>query len=76
MCNATPAARVSALPAAAEDAGRNRRATAVAGVDDVATHADAVLTRLHDGSMPCDGAWAPERIAVFARWVDEGAADS
>jgi CDGSH-type Zn-finger protein/truncated hemoglobin YjbI len=40
--------------------------------DDVAAHADGILQRLSDGSMPCDGAWPPERIAVFSRWVESG----
>ena len=36
--------------------------------DNVSGHADAILQRLEDGSMPCDGAWPPERVAVFRRW--------
>jgi truncated hemoglobin YjbI len=40
--------------------------------DDVSSHADAVLQRLEDGTMPCDGAWPPERVAVFRRWVESG----
>lgn len=39
---------------------------------DVSEHADAILGRLRDGSMPCDGAWPPDRIDVFARWIAEG----
>ncbi len=35
-----------------------------------ARHAAAILARLRDGSMPCDGPWPPERVEVFARWVD------
>jgi hypothetical protein len=40
--------------------------------DDVRTHADGILRRLRDGSMPCDGAWPAERIDVFERWVNTG----
>ncbi len=40
--------------------------------DDVNTHADAILERLRAGTMPCDGAWPPERIEVLARWVAAG----
>jgi CDGSH-type Zn-finger protein/truncated hemoglobin YjbI len=40
--------------------------------DDVAANATAIAERLENGSMPCDGAWPPERIAVFRRWVDAG----
>jgi truncated hemoglobin YjbI len=41
---------------------------------DVRAHADAILARLQAGTMPCDGAWPPERVALFARWVANGAA--
>lgn len=40
--------------------------------EDVSQNADVILERLEDGSMPCDGAWPPERIAVFRRWVADG----
>jgi hypothetical protein len=40
--------------------------------DDVRAHAGEILTRLQDGSMPCDGAWPPARTAVFKRWTDTG----
>jgi hypothetical protein len=39
---------------------------------DVSKHAEAILARLRNGSMPCDGAWPQERVAVFARWIDSG----
>jgi hypothetical protein len=42
---------------------------------DVATHGQAILGRLRDGSMPCDGAWPEDRIAVFARWAESGQQD-
>jgi hypothetical protein len=42
--------------------------------DEVAAHGDAISERLEDGSMPCDGAWPPERIAVFRRWLASGKA--
>ncbi len=40
--------------------------------DDVRAHADGILRRLRDGSMPCDGAWPAERIEVFERWINTG----
>lgn len=40
--------------------------------DDVARESDAILDRLRDGSMPCDGAWDDERISLFQTWVDQG----
>lgn len=39
---------------------------------DVQIHADAIAGRLKNGSMPCDGAWPPEQVALFERWVNEG----
>jgi hypothetical protein len=41
-------------------------------VDDVSTHADAILGQLEAGTMPCDGAWPAERVAVFRGWIDAG----
>ncbi len=39
---------------------------------DVSQHADAILTRLEQGTMPCDGAWPPDWIDAFRRWRDTG----
>ena len=36
---------------------------------DVSAHAGEILKRLEEGTMPCDGAWPAERVAVFRRWV-------
>jgi hypothetical protein len=40
--------------------------------DDVSRHADVILVRLRDGTMPCDGSWPPAQIELFARWVAGG----
>jgi hypothetical protein len=40
--------------------------------DDVKKNAEGIYDRLMDGSMPCDGAWPDDRIALFRQWVDEG----
>jgi len=40
--------------------------------DDVAQNSGAILGRLRDGTMPCDGAWPEEQIAVFEGWVKAG----
>jgi len=40
--------------------------------DDVAANGEAILGKLRDGTMPCDGAWSDEQIAVFQRWVEAG----
>ncbi len=39
---------------------------------DVSTHAQSILERLEDGSMPCDGEWPAEQINVLRRWIDAG----
>ena len=41
--------------------------------DDVVRNSDAILDRLRAGTMPCDGAWPDEQIAVFQEWVEAGA---
>ena len=40
--------------------------------DDVSAHADAILERLTDGTMPCDEAWPAEKIDAFRSWVSAG----
>lgn len=40
--------------------------------NDVSVRADAILERLRSGTMPCDGAWPPERVQLFERWVSTG----
>jgi hypothetical protein len=39
---------------------------------DVCDHAEDILERLTDGSMPCDGEWPEEQITLFRRWVEAG----
>ena len=40
--------------------------------EDVRAQAQAIFSRLEDGSMPCDGPWPEDRVARFKRWMDEG----
>lgn len=40
--------------------------------EDVARLSEAILERLSDGSMPCDGAWGDDRIALFQSWIAAG----
>jgi hypothetical protein len=42
--------------------------------DDVSQHADAILARLQEGTMPCDGSWAQEQVDLFQRWAESGKA--
>ena len=39
---------------------------------DVAQNSDAILERLRNGTMPCDGAWPDEQVGVFQSWVEAG----
>jgi hypothetical protein len=41
---------------------------------DVKAQAESILATLKEGTMPCDGAWPEDRIALFKRWIDEGMA--
>ena len=40
--------------------------------DDVKANAHAIVERLANGSMPCDGAWPQEQVDAFSRWIDGG----
>ena len=39
---------------------------------DVRTNAVAILDQVRGGTMPCDGSWAAEKVAVFERWIESG----
>jgi hypothetical protein len=40
--------------------------------DEVKDHAAAILERLREGSMPCDGEWPEEQVELFQRWTETG----
>ena len=40
--------------------------------EDVSQHADAILARLQEGTMPCDGAWPRAQVDLFQRWAERG----
>jgi hypothetical protein len=42
--------------------------------DDVEANADAILSVLETGSMPCDGPWDSDRVETFRRWAQGGKA--
>jgi len=42
--------------------------------DEVNANADAILSALESGSMPCDGPWDSDRVETFRRWTREGKA--
>ena len=42
--------------------------------DEVKAKANEIYAALEDGSMPCDGPWPAEQVALFKCWMDEGMA--
>jgi hypothetical protein len=40
--------------------------------EDVVENKEAILGRLTDGDMPCDGAWSAEQVEIFRVWVTAG----
>ncbi len=44
-------------------------------VGDVRSHAGAILQRLQEGTMPCDGQWSPDKVELFSRWIRAGTPD-
>lgn len=40
--------------------------------DDVSLHADRILTRVSDGTMPPDAPWPTEHVDAFRRWNETG----
>jgi hypothetical protein len=55
------------------DRAAMRRAFDLWSATDVATHGDAIVARLRDGSMPCDQSWPAEQVDVLSRWLEGGA---
>jgi hypothetical protein len=55
-----------------KDRDAMRRAFDLWAYEDVVQHASAIASKLHDGSMPCDGAWPEEQLSTFDRWVTQG----
>ena len=44
----------------------------LASYEDVKENAEAILERLEEGDMPCDGAWPDEQVTTFRSWVQSG----
>ena len=42
--------------------------------EDVKENAEAILQRVEDGDMPCDGGWPEEQIGRLRSWVRGGMA--
>jgi hypothetical protein len=55
-----------------KDRDSMRRAFDLWSYEDVVAHASAIASRLHDGTMPCDGPWPAEQVSTFDRWMSQG----
>ena len=44
-------------------------------IDEVRSNAEAILSRLRQGSMPCDGGWSSDKVELFGRWIATGKLD-
>ena len=44
-------------------------------IDDVRANADAILGRLQEGTMPCDGGWSSDKVELFGQWIATGKLD-
>ncbi len=40
--------------------------------EDVSGNAAAILERVRNATMPCDGAWPLEKVETFERWTTAG----
>ena len=39
---------------------------------DVVKYQDAIVDRLADGSMPCDGPWSSDDVELVRTWIAQG----
>jgi hypothetical protein len=56
----------------AKDVSAMRRFFDLSNYADVRAHAEAILARLSNGSMPCDGQWPQDRVGIFRGWMEGG----
>jgi hypothetical protein len=54
-----------------KDIAEMRFAFDLSQYDEVRTNAQGIYERLAGGDMPCDGAWAEDRIVLFHQWMEE-----
>jgi len=59
-------------PVRESDRTAMQRAFDLWSYDDVVAHSQAIAGKLKDGSMPCDGPWPGDQVALFERWVTGG----
>jgi hypothetical protein len=55
-----------------KDVSSMSKAFDLASYEDVRAHSNAILAKVAEGSMPCDGPWPQQRVELFRSWVDAG----
>lgn len=55
-----------------KDRGSMSRAFDLWSYADVSSQADAILSQVAAGTMPCDGAWPADRVELFRQWSESG----
>ena len=55
-----------------KDVSSMSKAFDLSSYNDVRANAAAILAKLADGSMPCDGPWPQDRVELFRSWVNAG----
>ena len=55
-----------------KDVQAMRAAFDLSDYGDVQDNAQAIYNSVASGSMPCDGPWPADQIALFKQWMDEG----
>ncbi len=55
-----------------KDVSSMMQAFDLSSYDSVKAHAEAIYGRVADGTMPCDGAWPHDRVALLRTWIDQG----
>jgi hypothetical protein len=54
------------------DVNSMRRMFDLSKYEDVKTHAEQIYHAVDAGSMPCDGRWTADQVALLRSWIDEG----
>lgn len=63
---------IKSLFRSSDIASMKRQGLDLGSYEQVRASADKILSRLEDGSMPCDGRWDKEDIDKFRQWLTDG----
>jgi hypothetical protein len=56
----------------ASDRAAMQKAFDLWSFNDVSAHSAAIAAQLQAGTMPCDGPWPADHVALFTAWVNGG----